>query len=68
MRVAIPDLDAQLMEGDTTVATGWLRESVQRYGALRTPRETIAHATGAAPTVGPLLAYLEGKFGALYGV
>ncbi len=68
MRVALPDLDAQLMEGDTTEATGWLRENLQRFGALRTPRETIRHATGAEPTVGPLLAYLEAKFGALYGV
>lgn len=68
MRVAIPALDAQLMEGDTTAATGWLRDVLQCHGALRTPRETIRHATGAEPTVGPLLAYLEAKFGALYGV
>jgi len=68
MRVAIPDLDAQLIEGDTTAAANWLRETVQRFGALRTPRGTIARATGAEPTVGPLLAYLEAKFGALYRV
>ena len=68
LRAAIPDLDAQLMEGDTAAATGWLRENLQRFGGLREPRETIRAATGREPGVGPLLAYLEAKFGELYGL
>jgi carboxypeptidase Taq len=55
-------------EGDTSAATGWLRENLQRHGGLREPRETIRAATGREPTVGPLLAYLEAKFGELYGL
>ena len=66
MRAALPDLDAGLARGDTAAATGWLREHVQRHGGLYTPREVIARACGFEPTEGPLLDYLEAKFGALY--
>jgi carboxypeptidase Taq len=65
---ALPDLDDQLAKGDAGPATAWLRENVQQFGGLRTPVETIAHATGAAPDEGPLLAYLEDKFSGIYGL
>ncbi len=68
MREAVADLDAQLVRGDTTAATGWLRERLQRHGGLREPRETVAHACGFAPSEGPLLDYLEEKFTAIYGL
>ena len=67
MRAELPGLDGDLAKGDPGAATGWLRENVQRHGGLRTPRETIARACGGkAPGAGPLLDYLEDKFGALY--
>ncbi|WP_170399307.1 carboxypeptidase M32 [Ruegeria arenilitoris] len=65
---AIPDLDTQLATGDTSGATGWLRENLQRHGGLYTPRDTIRRASGMEPGPEPLLSYLEGKFGALYGL
>ena len=34
MRAAVPDVDAALARGDTSGATGWLRETVQRHGGL----------------------------------
>ncbi len=68
LRGDLPDLDAALERGDTTPAVGWLREKLQRHGALRAPGATIAHATGSAPVEGPLLDYLEAKFGELYGL
>ena len=68
LRKAVPDLDTQLARGDTASATGWLRENVQRHGGLYEPRETIALACGHEPTEGPLLDYLEAKFGAIYGL
>jgi carboxypeptidase Taq len=68
LRVAVPDLDSQLAKGDTSAATGWLRENLQRHGGLRTPRATIAHACGFEPHEGPLLDYLETKFAGLYGL
>ena len=66
LRGAVPGLDAQLSGGDTSAATAWLRDRLQRHGGLRAPSETIAHASGMAPSPEPLLAYLEEKFGALY--
>ena len=66
MRAAVPGLDDALAGGDTSGATGWLRENLQVHGGLRVPRDTIAHACGFAPHEGPLLDYLEAKFRALY--
>lgn len=66
MQAALPDLEAQLARGDTSGATGWLRENLQRHGGLRKPRDTIAHACGFEPSEAPLLDYLEAKFRALY--
>jgi carboxypeptidase Taq len=68
LRRDVPDLDGQMAAGDMTAATGWLREHVQRHGGLHEPREVIARAVGGAPSEGPLLDYLEAKFGELYGV
>ncbi len=68
LRKAVPDLDGELARGDPSAATGWLRESLQRHGGLRGPRETIRLACGFEPNEGPLLDYLEAKFGALYGL
>jgi carboxypeptidase Taq len=65
-RRAVPDLDAQLADGDASAATHWLRENLQQFGGLRSPRETIRHACRMEPTPEPLLAYLEAKFGAIY--
>ena len=66
LRRDVPDLDAALARGDTTPATDWLREKVQQHGGLYAPRDVIQRATGEAPSEGPLLDYLEAKFGALY--
>ncbi|MDT8855131.1 carboxypeptidase M32 [Paracoccaceae bacterium Fryx2] len=66
LREAVPDLDEQLAKGNTSAATGWLREKVQRHGGLYTPAEVIGQACGFAPSEGPLLDNLEAKFRDLY--
>ena len=66
LRRDVPDLDASLARGDASPATAWLREKVQRHGGLMPPRDLIAQAAGFAPHAGPLLDYLEAKFGAIY--
>ncbi|WP_299686750.1 carboxypeptidase M32 [uncultured Tateyamaria sp.] len=66
LRSAVPGLDDQLAVGDTAAATGWLRENLQKYGGLRSPRDTIAQASGMSPGPEPLLAYLQAKFRTLY--
>lgn len=68
LREAVPMLDAQLAKGNTSKATTWLRENLQRHGGLYAPREIIERASGVVPSEGPLLDYLEAKFGALYGL
>ena len=68
LRDAVPGLDDALEKGDTSGATGWLRDNLQRHGGLYEPREVIARACGFDPSEAPLLSYLEAKFGALYGL
>jgi carboxypeptidase Taq len=68
LRAAVPDLDDRLAQGDTSGATAWLRDNVQRHGGLYRPREVIARASGMEPSEAPLLAYLQDKFGRLYGL
>ncbi|MGR3794652.1 carboxypeptidase M32 [Vannielia sp. SX4] len=66
LREAVPGIDAALASGDATPATAWLKANLQQHGGLRTPRDTIQHACGFAPSEAPLLDYLEEKFGAIY--
>ena len=66
LRRDVPNLDTDLSRGDTEAATAWLRDKVQRFGGLNAPADTIALASGMAPSPEPLLDYLEEKFGALY--
>ena len=68
LRADLPDLDAALAGGSAKPATDWLHGKLQRFGGLRAPRATIEHACGFAPSEGPLLDYLEAKFGAIYGL
>ena len=68
MRKDLPDLDDALAMGNTTPATNWLKSNLQTHGGLRKPADTIAHATGTAPSVEPLLDYLDAKFGEIYSL
>ena len=68
LRAAIPDLDAQLSVGDTSAATGWLQQNLQRHGGLFTPRDVISRASGQEAGPDPLLKYLTQKFSSLYGL
>ncbi|MEM7599502.1 MAG: carboxypeptidase M32 [Pseudomonadota bacterium] len=62
----VAGLDDALAKGDPSPATNWLRANLQTHGGLRTPKETITHACGAAPTSAPLMDYLQEKFTTLY--
>ncbi|WP_420002796.1 carboxypeptidase M32 [Arenibacterium sp. LLYu02] len=68
LRRDVPKLDAQLAEGDTSAATGWLRDNLQQFGGLREPKETITHAAGRTPDHKPLMSYLNAKFSDIYGL
>jgi carboxypeptidase Taq len=68
LRSEVPGLDGMMAKGDVSAATGWLRERLQRHGGLYEPREVVRRACGFEPSEGPLLDYLEAKFGEIYGV
>ena len=68
LRVAVPDLDAQLARGDTSAATGWLAQNLQRHGGLYEPRDVSEKASGMAPGPEPLLGYLKSKFSDIYAL
>lgn len=62
------DLDAQFERGDFAPLRQWLRDNVHRHGQRYRPQELIARATGAPPSVEPLLAHLRRKAHEYYGV
>ena len=68
LRASVPTLDAQLAQGDTSAATGWLRDNLQTHGGLYDPRAVIAKASGMEPGPEPLLGYLRDKFSTIYGL
>ena len=65
---AHPGITAEMGRGDFGTLLGWLREHVYRHGAKYTPAELVTLTTGGPMSVEPYLAYLEGKYGPLYGV
>jgi carboxypeptidase Taq len=68
MSAELPDLDARIEAGELGGLREWLRGHLHRYGRKFTPKETLVRAAGAPLDVGPYLAYLNTKFGEIYGV
>jgi carboxypeptidase Taq len=62
VREAIPDLDAQMEDGELGELAAWLRDNLYSLGRKFTPKETIERLTGT-PTIDPqpYLAYLREK-------
>jgi carboxypeptidase Taq len=65
---AHPEIPGQLGRGEFGTLLGWLQQNVYRHGRSRTPGEVVQLATGQAMTALPYLAYLKGKYSALYPV
>lgn len=65
---AVPDLETQLGQGDTSQAVAWLKENVQRHGGLKSPVATIQDACGFEPNEAPLLSYITEKFSEIYNI
>ena len=66
MRSDIDGLEDKVAAGQMGAAIAWLTEHVHRHGSLATPQQILTRALGGVPDEGPLLAYLDAKFGALY--
>jgi carboxypeptidase Taq len=60
------DVDAQMAAGDFGPLRGWLTDRIYRHGRKFTSAETVRRATGAPLSIAPYVAYLEGKYRALY--
>jgi carboxypeptidase Taq len=62
------DLDSTLARGDFRGLLNWLRERVYRSGGRYTAERLIDMATGAPLSHRPLVAALQRKYAALYGI
>jgi carboxypeptidase Taq len=65
---AHPDISKEIASGQFGVLRGWLTENIYRHGRTLTPEAIVARATGGPMTMAPYLAYLQGKYGDLYGI
>lgn len=61
-------IDALNQKGQFAELLGWLHEKVHRQGKRYLPAELVRSATGAKPSVEPLLRQLKGRFLPLYGL
>jgi len=61
-------LHAQFAQGNFRPFKEWLNENIHRHGRRYLPRELIERVTGSAPTIEPMMTYLEAKFGELYSL
>ncbi|MCY3798785.1 MAG: carboxypeptidase M32 [Chloroflexi bacterium] len=64
----MPDLAAQLADGDYQKLLTWLTENIYRHGRAYRADELLARVTGESLNTAALLAYLENKYSDLYGV
>jgi carboxypeptidase Taq len=62
------DLDADFRRGDFGRLKGWLNEKVHRPGQHWRPGKLCERVTAAPLSHKPLMTYLRGKYGPLYGV
>jgi carboxypeptidase Taq len=58
----IPDLQAQIEEGEFGQLAAWLREHLWRHGRKYLPNELIERITGGGLDPEPYLRYLQGKY------
>ena len=62
------DLDAQIGAGEFGPLRGWLTAHIYGHGRKFTAAELVERATGEPLSIAPYLAYLNAKYGALYGL
>jgi len=65
---AHPEIPDQIRRGEFGTLHGWLRENIYRHGSKFTAEELIQRITGGPLSIEPYLAYLRGKYGALYSL
>jgi len=64
----IPDLEAQIEQGQFGTLLGWLREKVHRHGSKFDPQELVQKITGSKIDPQPYVKYLRSKFTDIYSL
>lgn len=67
MRQDLPEWDKEIAQGKFASILHWQREHIHAYGRKFTPQELVRRVTGDAINPQPYIAYLEAKYGELYG-
>lgn len=67
-RRELPDLDDQVSASQFAPLRAWLTERIYRHGRKFTAPEIVERATGEPLSIAPYLAYLNRKYGELYGL
>jgi carboxypeptidase Taq len=67
-RQSHPEIDEEMGRGEFGALHGWLRDNIYRHGSKFTAAELIERVTGGPLTIEPYVAYLQNKFGDLYGL
>jgi carboxypeptidase Taq len=62
------DLEADFARSDFARLRGWLTEKIHRHGQRYTATDLCQRVTGKPLSTGPLMTYLNKKFGELYGI
>ncbi len=65
---AHPSIPDEIARGQFATLREWLTTNVYRHGAKFTADELVQRVTGRALEVAPLMRYLSGKYGTLYGL
>ncbi len=65
---AIGDLPERIAQGDFAPLLAFLRRELHQLGSRETTDGFLRKATGQGLTTRPYLAYIQGKFGELYGI
>ncbi len=63
---AHPEIERDMARGEFATLHAWLRQRLYRHGRKFTPAEVVKRATGKPMSIAPYIAYLRGKYGALY--
>ncbi|MEA1996345.1 MAG: carboxypeptidase M32 [Gemmatimonadota bacterium] len=67
-RKDIPDLDTQAAAGSFSDLLDWLRKNIHTQGKRYRAGKLIEKVTGGSLSTGPLLEYMNDKYGELYGL
>jgi carboxypeptidase Taq len=64
----VPDLSERIGRGDLAVLREWLRVNIHRHGQVHRAGELVRRVTGQALSIEAFMAYLQGKYTAIYGL